>query len=182
MFGQAIKAVAMKPAVQKTLSPSIPTGASQLARITGTVVDTSGAPVAGATFTVDGVPITVGTTRTGITPYATDASGAFTIGRNAGKHTVQIDVPGATPTILQNLDFVVGATVDLGPIPVGAGDVKAGAASGGWWKWALGIGGGVLVVGLISFVGWKVYKKRKAPAMSDYMCRDCSYYTTDYGS
>jgi len=35
-------------------------------------------------------------------------------------------------------------------------EVKGTGASSGWWKWALGIGGGVLAVGLIGFVGWKV--------------------------
>lgn len=183
MFGQAVKAMAFKPAVATVKAP---TGPSTLARITGVVVDASGAPVAGATFTVDGVPMTIGGPATprnpaGPVPYTTDSTGVFTIGRAAGKHTVQIDVPGSAPTVLQNLDFVVGATVDLGPVPVGAGEIKGGTASGGWWKWALGIGGGVLAVGLLGFIGWKVYKKRKTPAVSDYMCRDCSFFTPDYG-
>jgi len=169
----------------------LPPVASTLGRISGIVVDASGTPVAGATFTIDGVPITVGGPATRARPtgpvlFATGPDGAFTIGRAAGLHDVQIDVPGQSPTLIRGVEFVTGSTVDLGQVKIGAGEVKAGdvAASGGsWWKIGLGVLGGLAGVGLLSFVGWKLYKRRKGTAapMSDYLCDQCRYVTPDFG-
>lgn len=156
---------------QKMLHRPTTAAAAALARITGVVVDAAGTPVAGATFTVNGVPIATGTAVSkknpgGLVPYATDASGTFTIGRNAGVYDVTISAEGYPPVTLKALKFEAGVLLDLGPISLSTGETKTGnglppAATGRWWKLAAWIGGGVAVASILSFVGYKLFTRGK---------------------
>lgn len=156
-FGQTTPSSLKIRAVMKPLRPMIQTAPRQpLGRISGTVT-AGGTPVTGATFVIDNVEMTVGAPAV---PYATDATGSFLIGRAAGLHDVTITAPGYQPTILKGIEFVANTVVDLGPVEVGLGEkgVRPGGMSG--WAIAALIGGGAAFVGVLGFVGWKLYKRR----------------------
>ena len=123
-------AVPKKEMVRSTTATIQPTG-----RVGGIVVDGSGAPIAGASFTVNGVPMNMGK---GL--FVTDATGAFVIGRAPGFYDVTVTVPDRKPTTLKQIEFVAGTMVDLGQVKM-----SGGAIYKQWWFWAI-VGGSALVL------------------------------------
>jgi hypothetical protein len=133
-MGQApmlIKAV--KAPKEMTLKPT--TTPQVLGRVAGIVVDGSGAPITGASFTVNGVPMNMGK---GL--FVTDATGAFVIGRTPGLYDITVTVPERKPTTLKQVEFVADTMVDLGQVKM-----SGGAIYKQWWFWAV-VGGSVLAL------------------------------------
>jgi hypothetical protein len=119
-------------------APETPTTGNDRATVTGHVMDTSGAPMAGATVTV----------RSSGEHATVDAAGAFTLDVPANTTlTLSATAPSMAPTLLQQFLVAPGAT----------GAVEIPMVTGDHFKSLVGMGGnatgGVVAVALRSMSG-----------------------------
>jgi len=88
---------------------SIATVTNALGSLTGNVTTIAGAPIAGATVTVDGT----------LNSTSTDANGNFSLNQGAGTFTVTVMKQGFLPETSTAFTLAAGATINVGTIKLG---------------------------------------------------------------